>query len=162
LEPEGLPNVVAENDQEKESKIEEVSMDILDNERKGIFPPVMFSRFAYGAGRRIGPKGLVVGTPIIITGETKPPRGPEDEQGRREGEQGRPPARFGAEPTMRRVTEDLRGIEGRKIGPIGIMISLKGRPGGVDDESAETNENDQRLNPPRVGASGLTESVLAN
>ena len=40
------------------------------------------------------------------------------------------------------------------------MISLKRRPRRIDDERGETEKNEERLNPPRIGARGLPERTL--
>ena len=71
-------------------------------------------------------------------------RGPRQQRG--------PEARLRTEPGMRRVTEQLRGIERREVRSEAIVLGLKRRPGRIGDERAETQENHERLNPPGIRA----------
>jgi len=48
-EPEGLPAVVGEENEIEEPQIHEVTMDILDQERKEIFTPVACTAFSHRA-----------------------------------------------------------------------------------------------------------------
>ena len=53
-------------------------MDVLHDERERTFAQIRRSRFAHGAGGRIGPKGLIVSPSIIIAGKSEPAGRPQD------------------------------------------------------------------------------------
>ena len=55
-------------------------MDVLHDEGKGTLAQIRRSRFAHGAGGRIGPKGLIVSTSIIIAGKPEPAGRPQDQE----------------------------------------------------------------------------------
>ena len=93
--PHRFPNIVSEHEDEKEREIEKIAMHILHDERKGALAEVGAARLADGAGRWIGPESLVVGATVIITGEPKTARRPENEERRRKEKPGRPPSGFG-------------------------------------------------------------------
>src|SRR4029079_10822665 len=112
-------------------------MHILHDERKGTLAEVGAARLADGAGRWIGPESFIVGTTVIITGEPKTARRPENEKGRRKEEPGRPPKGFGPEPAVRRGAKKLRRIKGRKVGAEIIIFSLERRPGRINDEGTQ-------------------------
>ena len=57
-------------------------MHILHDEREGTFAEIGFARFADGAGRRIGPERFVIRAAVIIAGETKTARRPQNQQRR--------------------------------------------------------------------------------
>ena len=80
--PQGFPNVVRENEQEQQPKVEEVTVDVLHDERKGPFTEKNLARLADGARRRVGPKRLVIGAAVIIAGESKTRRRPQNQQRR--------------------------------------------------------------------------------
>src|SRR5436309_9927945 len=69
--PKRFPNIDPEHDQKEKCQIKKISMHILHNERERPFAPVARARFAYRAGRRVGPERFVIGAAIVITGETK-------------------------------------------------------------------------------------------
>ena len=156
-EPHRFPDIVREHEDEKEREIEEIAMHILHDEREGALAEIGAARLADGAGRRIGPESFVVGAAVIITGEPKTARRPEDEEGRRKEEPGGPPKRFRAEPTVRRSAKNLRRIKRRKVGAEIIISSLERRPGRINDERAQAEKNNQRLRPPHVGAHRLAK-----
>ena len=64
-------------------------------------------RFADGARRRVGPERFIIGSPVIVTGQAKASRGPEDQKSWREKEPSWPPARFRTKNCMRRGAEKL-------------------------------------------------------
>src|SRR5206468_1985143 len=68
--------------------------------------------------------------------------------------------RFRTKPAMRRIAENFRRIERREIRSPIIVVALKGRPRRIDDEPTETQENQQRLYPPRVAPLGLPKATL--
>src|SRR5262249_47192189 len=57
---------------------------------------------------------------------------------------------------MRRITPDLRRVERREIGAIGVIGVLKRGPCSVNEKRAEHDEHDDRLNPPLIAPVGLT------
>jgi len=155
--PHRLPHIMGKHEEKEKSEIEEVAMHILHNERKGTLAEVGAARLADGAGRWISPKSLIVGTTVIITGEAKTARRPEDEERRRKEKPRWPPKRLRAEPTVRRSAKKLRRIKWRKIGAEIIIFSLERRPGRINDESTQAEKNNQWLSPPHVGAHRLAK-----
>jgi len=57
-EPHALPGVVREEQEEREGKVEEVAVDILEDEREGALAEKSFARFADGAVGWVGQKAL--------------------------------------------------------------------------------------------------------
>ena len=68
-EPERLPHVVGEDQQDRQRQEQEVAMDVLQDERKRVLAPVARARLADGARRRIGPERLVVRAAVVVAGE---------------------------------------------------------------------------------------------
>ena len=132
-------------------------MDVLHEEGKGILAAIRLTRFADRAGRRIGPERLVVSPAVIVAGQPKTARRPEDQQRGRKRKPTRPPTRSRPEPTVGRVAEKLRRIERREVRSRAIVHALKRRPGRVDNEARQPEEREQRLHPPRVRPHGLAE-----
>src|SRR5690242_4894961 len=77
--PEGAPDIQRENYQKKQREIEEISVNILQNQRERTFTTIVFSQFANGTGRRIGPKGFIVSTAIVVARQAKAARRPKDQ-----------------------------------------------------------------------------------
>ena len=71
--------------------------------------------------------------------------------------QARPPAGFRSKPAVGRIAEKFRRIKWRDVIAKKIILSLKRRPRGIDDESRQSEKNEQRLRPPNVGAHRLAE-----
>src|SRR5205085_2858794 len=69
-----------------------------------------------------------------------------------------PPPRPRPEPGVLRVAEEFRRIEGGQVRAVPVVVALEGRPGGVDDERGQAQEDEQRLGPPGVPAGGLAET----
>src|SRR5690349_2970107 len=80
--PERLPDVARENDQKHERHVEEVTMDVLNDERKAAFAQVALPWLADGAVRWVGPERLVIRAAIVIAGHAKQPRERKDQQRR--------------------------------------------------------------------------------
>ena len=152
LEPEPLPGVVGEEDEEREGEDEEVAVDVLEHEGEAALAPVAAPGLADGARGRIRPERLVVRAPVVVAGEAESDGRPEDQEGGREGEPAGPARRPRTEERVRGVAEDLGGIEGREIGTRDVELSLEGGPRAVDDEGREAEEDGQRLRPPRIRA----------
>ena len=156
-EPERFPNIVKEHEDEKQREIKKITMHVLHDEREGALAKISAARFPDGAGRWIGPESLVVGATVIVTGEPKTARRPEDEKRRRKEEPGGPPKRFRAKPTVRRSAKKLRRIKRRKVGAEIIIFSLERRPGRINDKGAQAEKNNQWLCPPGIGAHRLAK-----
>src|SRR5262249_27508045 len=109
------------------------------------------------ARRRIGPERLVVGAAVVVAREPEQRRDRENQQCRRERQPRRPGRRRWSEPAVRRRAEDLRRIERRQVRPERVVVALEGGPRRVDDERRESEEDNDRLDPPRVAARGTTE-----
>lgn len=120
----------------------------MEDEREGTLAQIFFSRLADGAGRRVGPEGFVIGSAVVIAGDSKAGGKGQDEQGGGEGNERGNPGRTAAEPGLRSAAEELRRVEGRKIRTEAIVVALKCGPGGVDQECGKPQENHQRLDPP--------------
>src|ERR1700730_10224526 len=58
---------------------------------------------------------------------------------------------------MRRAAENLRRIKRRDVVSEKVMVSLKRRPRGINDEAQQPEKDEQRLRPPNVGAHRLTK-----
>ena len=78
VEPKGFPNVVTQNQNENEREIQKIAVHILHDQRERTFTEISFARFADRARGRVGPKCFVIGAAIIITGEPKSARRPQD------------------------------------------------------------------------------------
>ena len=129
-------------------------MHILQAQRQGALAAVFRARLAHRARGRVGPERFVIRSTIVIAGQPEPSWRPKDENGRREDQPRGPPGRFRPEPAVRRGPEQLGRIERREIRPIGVVGALQRRPGRVDDEGAEPDKDQQRLQPPRIAARG--------
>ncbi len=70
-EPHRFPRVVRKNENEEQRKVQEIAMNVLHDERKGIFAQVSFPRLADGAGGWIRPEPFVISTTVVVTGEPK-------------------------------------------------------------------------------------------
>ncbi len=126
-----------------------------------LFAQKFFARFADGAVEWVGPERLVIGAAIIITGETKTGRRPQNQKRRRKRQPRRPPAGFWTKNGMRRGAEEFRRIKRRQI-ICAILIepivgSLKCRPSRVDQESRKSQKYEQWLRPPSTASHGLTK-----
>ena len=99
--PQAFPNVIREIDQEQHTEVQEVTVNILHDEREGPFTQIEFAGFADGAGRRVGPERLVICAPLIITGKPKTARRPQKQKRRRKRQPGGPPAGDRPEPAVR-------------------------------------------------------------
>jgi hypothetical protein len=64
--PQRIPNIIREYNQKEQADVKKVSMNILNDQWKRIFPPVRFSGFRNCAGWGVGPEGLVICTPVIV------------------------------------------------------------------------------------------------
>src|SRR5579871_426546 len=159
IEPHREPNIVGEQDQEEDGEIQKIAMDVLNDEREGALAEIFFARLTDGASGRIGPERFVVGAAIVVAGEAESAWGPEDEH--RASYKGREPGGEDAEPGIfARGSEKFGGIKRRKIGTEAIVIALQRSPGGVDDVDPEAEEDEQRLDPPRIAPSSLAETSL--
>ncbi len=157
-EPQRQPHVVGQHEEEQDGDIGEVAVDVLQHQREPALAAVArAARLAHRARDRIRPERLVVGAAVVVAGEAEEPGERQDEERRRERQQRRPPGRLGPEPGVLAFAEDHRRVERRQIGPEGVVRVLKRRPGRVDDEAAQHQEDHQRLHPPRVAPVGLTE-----
>src|ERR1043166_996987 len=158
--PQRFPNVRSQQQNKNESNVKKVAMDVLHDQRKRFFAQIFFARFADGARGRVGPERFVISAAIIITGETKAARRPEDEQGGRKNHPAGPPRRFGSEPTVRRITKNFRRIKRGEVGTESVMAALEGSPGGINDEGRQTEKYEDRLQPPVIAAHGLAKGTL--
>src|SRR5439155_11672777 len=87
-----------------------------------------------------------------IAGEAEERWKREDDQRRRKGKPAGPPHRLGAKPSVRRIAPQLWRVKRRQVRAKGVMRILKRRPGSVDNETPENQENNQRLHPPCIVA----------
>ena len=70
-EPITLPGVVGKHEQEQQREVEEVTMNILDDERERVFSAIALARLTDRARGRVGPERLVIGTTIVVAGEAE-------------------------------------------------------------------------------------------
>src|ERR1035437_1280045 len=115
-EPYSFPRVMRKQDDEQERQIKKVAVDVLDDERERAFAKKRFARFANGAVDRVGPERLVICAAIIITGETKSGRNPQNQKRRRKRRPGRPPRRQDRTKNgVRRGAPEFRRVKRREI-----------------------------------------------
>src|SRR4029079_12825814 len=81
-EPQRLPDVVRQEEQEQHRDVQEVAVDILEDQREIALAEVAVPRLTDGAVRWIGPERLVVRAPIVIAGESKQTGERQDDQRR--------------------------------------------------------------------------------
>src|SRR3954466_5245754 len=65
-EPERLPYIRREDDEEEQRDVHEVAMDVLHDQRERALAEIRLARLANGAVRRIGPERLVIRAAIVI------------------------------------------------------------------------------------------------
>ena len=77
-------SIVGQNADETRGNIKKVAVDVLENERKRVFPAIIVTRFAHRAVGWIAPEGLVVGATVVIACETESGWCPENQKGWRD------------------------------------------------------------------------------
>src|SRR4030095_6188346 len=107
-EPVRFHRICGQDADEEESQVEKIPVHVLEHERERALAQVCFWRLTDGARRRVGPKRLIVGTAVVVTGESKAARRPKYEQGRREGQRAGPPPGLRSEPGVVTVSEKQR------------------------------------------------------
>ena len=132
-------------------------MDVLQDERKRVLAPVARARLAHRARRRIRPERLVVGAAVVVAGQPEKRRDRQDEQRRRKRQPRRPRRRLRSEPAVRRRAEELRRVERREVRSERVVVALERRPRRVDEERRQSQEHEQRLDPPGVAARGFAK-----
>src|SRR5215472_14130240 len=156
VEPERVPHVARQYDQKHQGQIKKIAVDILQDQGKGALTKIFFSRLAHSAGRRVGPKGLVVRAAIVVAGHSKPARRPKDEHRCRYP--GGHPVRLGAKPALIATAKQFRGIERGEIRSEAEVLSLEGCPRRINNERRQSEKHSQRLYPPAVCALRLSKS----
>src|SRR5674476_290209 len=172
-EPHSFPRIMRKQDDEQRRQIKKVAVDVLNDERERAFAEKSFARFANGAVDRVGPERLVIGATIIIAGETKSGRNPQNQKRRREWRPGRPPRRQDrAKNRVRRGAPEFRRVKRREIvcaiaaepvaaiAGLDVLDSLKRRPRRINDERGETKEHHERLEPPHIGTGRFAKASL--
>ena len=66
--PHAPVGIVGQEEEKADRDVEEVAMDVLDNQRQGIFAEITFPWLADSAGWRVCPEGLVVGAAVVVAG----------------------------------------------------------------------------------------------
>src|SRR5262249_14403603 len=112
--------------------VQKVAMDVLQNQGEGLLASIVFTRFADCARGWIRPESFVVGAAIVVAGQTKTGRCPQNQERGRKPQ--RNPGRPCAKPAMRRIAKQEGGVERRKIIPVFEILALKGGPGRVNHE----------------------------
>src|SRR5579863_10113341 len=151
VEPAGVPDVVGKDHEEDQGQIEEIAVDVLQDQRKRALAAILLARLTYRAGRRVSPEGLVVRAAVVVTGDAKASRRPQDQDGGREDQPGRIPCGFRSKPGVERVAEQLWRVERREVRSVAVVGALKRRPRGVNNETRKSQEYDEGLDPPRLG-----------
>ena len=77
--PKRFPHVIGEDQNENESEIEKIAVNVLHNQRERTFAQISLSRFPDRACRRISPERFIVGAPVVVTGQTKSTGRPKDQ-----------------------------------------------------------------------------------
>ena len=78
VEPERFPNVVAQDQNENEREIQEIAMHVLHDERERALAEIRFARLTDSAGGRVRPESFVIRAAIVITGQPKSARRPQN------------------------------------------------------------------------------------
>jgi hypothetical protein len=131
VKKESVECVVPQKNEEDESCIQKVAMQVLKNEGKRSLSSVaVFAAFANRTGGRIKEESPVVSLSIVVARNPKA-QGPNQNQERRRE---RPPA-------MMRVKQ--RRIKRRQIRPPLVIRPFEGPQSGINSECAEQNNNGQ-------------------
>src|SRR5687768_11276198 len=77
--------VIGEDHDEDNSYVKKVAVNVLKYQREFFLASVLVTRFADGAAGRVGPKGFVICTAVVIAGEPKSAGGPKDQERGRDG-----------------------------------------------------------------------------
>src|SRR4030081_3835282 len=88
-EPEALPRVAREDDEEEQREIEEVPVHVLEDQRQLLLTAIAVARLTDGTAGGIGPERLVVRAAVVVASEAKAGGKWQDQQCRRDG--GDPP-----------------------------------------------------------------------
>ena len=139
-------------------------MNVLQDKRKPSLAPITLTRFADGARGRVCPERFVICAAIVITGETKTGRRPENKQRGRKRHPIGNPGGLDAEHCVRRRAEKFRRIKRRKImrsaARVKIMLALKRRPRRIKDERRQAQKYKKRMRPPRAAPHRFTERAF--
>src|SRR5712692_2067090 len=65
--PERFPNIIGQDQNEKQREIKKIAVNVLHDEREGTFAEISFARFAHRACRWISPERFVVSAAVVIT-----------------------------------------------------------------------------------------------
>jgi hypothetical protein len=79
-EPERVPRVVSQEEDESDRDIQEVAMDVLKDQRERALTEIGLSRLANSAIGWIRPERLVVRAPVVVAAEAEPDRCPENQE----------------------------------------------------------------------------------
>src|SRR5215472_3884994 len=136
-------------------KIEKIAVNILQNQGKGALAEIRLAGFPDRAGRRVGPKRLVICAAIVITGQAESARRPQNKH-RRSNPRRDPPGSH-AKPRLHGIPKQFRRIKGREVRPEAVVLPLQSRPSGVHDEEGKPQEYSERLHPPIIAPRRLRE-----
>src|SRR5438445_13439343 len=103
--PKRLPHVVSQNKDKKKCNVQKVAVNVLYDEWERTFAEISFARLAHCARRRVCPKGFVISAAVVIAGEPKSARRPQNQKRRRKQQPCGPPNCFSSEPSVGVVTE---------------------------------------------------------
>src|SRR5260370_5666158 len=78
IEPERFPNVVAQNQNKNECEIQKIAMHVLHDERERALAPITLARLTDRTRRWIRPECFIISAAIIITGQSKSARRPQN------------------------------------------------------------------------------------
>src|SRR5580700_10389457 len=107
-EMEGHDCVINEKRPHQVGETQKVAMEILHDQGKASFAEIGLARLAYRTRWRVSPERLVIGTAVVVTGQAKKARYPQDKKRWREVHKTRIPRRLGAEECVGRGTEEFR------------------------------------------------------
>src|SRR6202158_5889829 len=162
-DPHRLVRVTGEDHEERERCIKEVAMDVLNDERKGFLAAISLAWLTNGTVGWVRPETLVIRSSVVVAGKPESGRKWQNQERRRKREKRRQPGRTGAtDPGVRRIRKEKRRVEGREVVARREILVLKCGPGRVDQEAAEDEEDDERLDPPGVATHGLAEAAAGN
>src|SRR5882724_8249822 len=121
-------------------------MQVLQQEWKARLAAVALCGIAHGARRRRLKEGAVIGFALVIASGAKTAGDPQDQESRRKI----PPGTDQRQADVCAIRRDAGRIERREIRFYKIVRVLQSRPGRVNCETAENDDDEERLNPPVV------------
>ena len=164
--------VITKNKNKRRRHIKKVTVDVLEDERELVFTPIAVPGLTDRAVYGVCPERLVVGTPVVITGETESRWCPKYKK-RRRHPMGHP-TRHDSQPSMSCQSAFQFGRKRRQIMEVydrrkkwreivgsalhrQKMLAVKRPPSGIDNERRQAKKSEQWLQPPHITSHGFSK-----